>query len=147
MLGPFIRTHFWLLQPIFDLPALGWIAFAVAAASLVFTWICWQQMGTSWRMGIDPAEKTSLIVTGPYAYIRHPIYALSSMLMLATVAADPAPLMLIVAIAHLVLLQFEARREEHHLVGVHGQRYLEYCAKVGRFIPRRRVSAQPRMDR
>jgi protein-S-isoprenylcysteine O-methyltransferase Ste14 len=98
--------------------------------------MCWNRMGKSWRMGIDPAEKTSLIVTGAYAHVRHPIYALSSALMLATVAADPAPLLMLVAAAHLLLLQLEARREERHLARVHGQPYLDYCATVGRFFPR-----------
>ena len=31
-------------------------------------------MGRSWRMGIDPAEKTSLVTRGPYRWMRHPIY-------------------------------------------------------------------------
>jgi protein-S-isoprenylcysteine O-methyltransferase Ste14 len=136
--GPFVQVRFWLLQPLFNLPGLGWVGLVVAAGSLIFTWICWRQMGSSWRMGIDPAEKTSLIVTGPYAYIRHPIYALSSALMLATVAADPAPLMFGVAFVHLVLLQLEARCEEQYLARVHGQPYLDYCGKVGRFVPCRR---------
>jgi len=142
LVGPFVQVRFWLLWPLFELPGLGWIAFAFAAGSLIFTWICWKQMGSSWRMGIDPAEKTSLIVTGPYAYIRHPIYALSSALMLATAAADPAPLMLAVAVVHLLLLQFEARREEQYLARVHGQPYLDYCEKVGRFVPCRRFVPQ-----
>ncbi len=144
LISPFIQTRAWILQPIFQLPGLGWIAFAIAALSLIFTWICWNQMGSSWRMGIDPAEKTSLIVTGPYAYLRHPIYALSSALMLATVAADPAPLMIAVAIVHVVLLQFEARREEQYLARVHGQPYLDYCRQVGRFIPYGRFVSQSR---
>ncbi|HEX4055179.1 MAG TPA: isoprenylcysteine carboxylmethyltransferase family protein [Tepidisphaeraceae bacterium] len=147
LLGPFLQTRSRLLQPIFNLPLVSWIAFAVALTSLILTWICWKQMGKSWRMGINPAEKTSLIVTGPYAYIRHPIYALSSLLMLSTLVADPVPLMFIVAIVHLILLQLEAHREEQHLARVHGQPYLDYCATVGRFCPRRRfqsASTRPR---
>ena len=93
-------------------------------------------MGKSWRIGIDPAEKNPLIVTGPFARVRHPIYALSSILMLATAAADPAPLMLAVAAIHLSLLQLEARREENHLSRVHGPLYIDYCRATGRFLPR-----------
>jgi protein-S-isoprenylcysteine O-methyltransferase Ste14 len=143
LLGPAINGRVWLVRPIYDLPIVGWIAAAVALACLVFTWMCWKRMGKSWRMGIDPAEKTLLIVTGPYAHVRHPIYALSSALMLATVVADPVPLLMVVAVAHLVLLQLEARREERHLAHVHGQPYLDYCATTGRFVPRPRL-AQPK---
>ena len=66
-------------------PFSQWVGAAVAFAALGATLVCWKRMGTSWRMGIDPGEKTRLIVAGPYAYVRHPIYALSSLLMLATV--------------------------------------------------------------
>ena len=93
-------------------------------------------MGKSWRMGIDPHEKTRLIVSGPYAYVRHPIYALSSVLMVASFVAVPTIPMLIVAIVHCGLLQWEARREERYLLSVHGQAYQDYLAHVGRFIPK-----------
>ncbi len=77
----------WVMRPLIASPALSWSALAVAVVAFVLTLICWKKMGTSWRMGIDPGEKNPLIVTGPFAYVRHPIYALSSVLMLATAAA------------------------------------------------------------
>ena len=74
-------------------------AVVVAAAAFAATWVCWSKMGTSWRMGIDPNERTQLVFTGPYAYVRHPIYALSSLLMICTMAAVPSPLMMLVGVA------------------------------------------------
>jgi protein-S-isoprenylcysteine O-methyltransferase Ste14 len=133
---PFMQSRLWILRPLYDLPVLQWAGFCVAGIAFALTWICWKKMGKSWRMGIDPNETTSLIVTGPYAYIRHPIYALSSVLMLATVAAEPVPILIAVAVVHLIFLQLEARREERHQARVHGQMYLDYCAKTGGFIPR-----------
>jgi protein-S-isoprenylcysteine O-methyltransferase Ste14 len=56
--------------------------------------------------------------------------------MLATVAAQPSPLMIAVAVVHLILLQLEARREERYLLNIHGPAYGEYCARVGRFLPK-----------
>jgi protein-S-isoprenylcysteine O-methyltransferase Ste14 len=93
-------------------------------------------MGKSWRMGIDPGERTQLVFTGAYAYVRHPIYALSSLLMLASVAAVPAPLMIVVAVIHLCFLQWEARREERYLEQLHGADYASYLQHVGRFFPK-----------
>ena len=69
------------------------IGVVITAAALAATLVCWKRMGRDWRMGIDPAERTRLIVTGPYAYVRHPIYALSQLMMLGTVIAVPAPAM------------------------------------------------------
>ena len=124
------------LRRLYHEPASEWLGVALAAAALGATLVCWKRMGKSWRMGIDPNEKTRLVVTGPYAYVRHPIYALSSVLMLATVAVVPAPAMILVAAVHLLFLQWEARREERHLVSVHGPEYAAYMKRVGRFAPR-----------
>ncbi len=124
------------LQALYANHLLGWSAFALAAVAFAATWVCWTKMGTSWRMGIDPTERTELVFNGPYACVRHPIYALSSLLMLTTVAAVPSPLIVLVAILHLLLLQWEARREERHLSALHGPAYVNYIARVGRFLPR-----------
>ncbi len=124
------------LVPIYDIPAISWLALFVAALAMWGTLICWRRMGKSWRMGIDPAEKTQLVFTGAYAYVRHPIYALSSLLMVASVVTVPAPVMIAAAIIHLCFLQWEARREERYLVQLHGADYTAYLLHVGRFIPR-----------
>jgi protein-S-isoprenylcysteine O-methyltransferase Ste14 len=144
----------WILQPLavasgimrarFFHPILGVIGVLIALFALLATMICWKRMGTSWRMGIDPGEKTQLICTGPYAYVRHPIYALSSLLMLASVIAVPKPLMIVVGLIHLIFLQWEARREEKYLLQTHGEEYGQYLRHVGRFCPRSLSPYQPR---
>lgn len=128
-------AHAW-LRPLFLSPALQRTAAGIAVVCLVLTWICWKKMGKSWRMGINPKEKTQLIITGPYAYVRHPIYALSTVLMLATMVAAPAPLLLLCGVIHLLFLQWESRREERYLVSVHGEIYDRYRRAVGGFVPR-----------
>ncbi len=112
-----------------------WIALVIAAAAFAATLVCWKRMGKSWRMGIDPGEKTQLVLSGPYAYVRHPIYGLSSLLMLCSVVIVPSIAMVIVGLLHLLLLQWEARREERYLIKVHGQVYADYAAHTGRFFP------------
>lgn len=124
------------LANLYHQPVVQFAGVAVAAAAFGLTLICWKRMGKSWRMGIDPNEKTQLIVSGPYAYVRHPIYALSSAMMLGSIAAVPTPLMLVLGVIHLAFLQWEAHREEQHLLRVHGEVYGRYLASVGRMIPR-----------
>ena len=131
----FVRGPAW-LRPLWSWPLIAWVAVAMAVAAFAATWVCWKKMGTAWRMGIDPADKTQLVCTGPYAFVRHPIYALSSLLMLLTMVIWPSPAMLAVGVVHLLLLQWEAQREERHLLDVHGQEYREYRRRTGRFVPR-----------
>src|SRR5882757_7033901 len=128
-------------QPRFARPLIGfhtvtWIAMVVALLAFVATLVCWKKMGKSWRMGIDPNETTELVVQGPYAYVRHPIYTLSIILMLCTMLILPSPIMLAAGSLHIIFLIWEATREERYLTHVHGEPYALYCSRVGRFIPR-----------
>ena len=127
----------WPWRPLHYDPRIAWLALLLVLVCFAATWICWKRMGSRWRMGIDPAEKTVLIATGPFAYVRHPIYALSQVMMLATVAAIPSPLMIASATMHLILLQWESRREEAHLLRVQPEQYARYQSQVGRFLPKR----------
>jgi protein-S-isoprenylcysteine O-methyltransferase Ste14 len=117
-------------------PWLGWAAAVAALLCLLATIVCWNRMGSSWRMGIDPNDKTRLVFGGPYAFVRHPIYGLSSLMMLATMAAVPSALMIAAGVVHVLLLQWEARREEQYLIAVHGDEYRRYALHTGRFFPR-----------
>lgn len=124
------------LQPLWQSPRVAWPAAAVVAAGFAATRACWRRMGAAWRMGIDPTEATPLVATGPFAYVRHPIYALSVAMMAATAAALPSPVMLAAAAAHVALLLWESQREERYMLRVHRDAYARYRTKVGRFVPR-----------
>ena len=126
------------LRPVYGSAWIAWPAAACAGLCFWASRACWKAMGKHWRMGIDPNEQNALVVAGPYAYVRHPIYALSQAMMVMTMVAIPSPLFIAAGFAHVLLLQWEARREESHLRGLHGPKYDEYCAGVGRFIPRLR---------
>jgi protein-S-isoprenylcysteine O-methyltransferase Ste14 len=114
----------------------GFVGAAVCLGATIATFSCWRAMGRSWRIGIDPEEKTQLIFTGPFRIVRHPIYTLSILLVLGTLATTPTLLMLVIAVVHIACLQFEAHREEIYLLGNHGQVYADYMKRVGRFFPR-----------
>jgi protein-S-isoprenylcysteine O-methyltransferase Ste14 len=111
-------------------------AILLAVLCTVFTFICWRRMGRSWRIGIDPGEKLAIVSTGPYRYVRHPIYALRMVINICAFVMAPTPLVLAAAGIDFVLLQIEARREERYMESKHGAEYAKYKNSVGRFIPR-----------
>lgn len=131
----------WPIRPFWHVPPLAWTAVGIATVAMYLTLICWRKMGRDWRMGIDPAEQNTLIVNGPYELVRHPIYALQCTLAIVSFVAVPVPLMAIVAAVQVILLQWEARREERHMLKVHPALYGSYMRQVGRFIPRGRYHA------
>ena len=111
-------------------------AAALGVACLLLSIWSWRSMGRHWRMAVDTAEATKLIQAGPFAFVRHPIYALSMALMLCTLIAAPTPAILAIAVVHIALMQLKARSEEAFLFQQHGAQYAEYCARVPRFLPR-----------
>ena len=117
--------------------ALRWIAAIVAVTSLGATIKCWRRMGSNWRMDVGVETKAPLITDSLFAYVRHPIYAFSILLMLCTVAIVPTLPMFVIAAVHMVLMNLKARNEERHLLAVHGDAYARYLRASGRFLPRR----------
>lgn len=133
------------LRPLYEPRLAGWACMAVVVGGFVVTRWCWSRMGKSWRMGIDPGEKTELVFDGLFGYVRHPIYALSAMMMAATMVALPTFLMWVAGTVHIGLLLWESAREERHLVAAHGAAYEEYRRRVGRILPRSVRAYAPRV--
>jgi protein-S-isoprenylcysteine O-methyltransferase Ste14 len=126
---------------------LRWIAAIVAVLALAGTVKCWRRMGKDWRMDVSLERKTDLITDGLFARVRHPIYALSILLVLCSTAVVPTAPMLVIAALNVALLSIKARNEERHLVGVHGDAYARYLRRTGRFVPRRAAPTRAPSER
>ncbi len=117
---------------------LRWLAAGAAVLCLRYSIRSWRRMGRNWRMAVTPGAPTELVTTGPFASVRHPIYALSIGLMLCTLAVVPTLPVLCIAAVHIVLMLVKVHNEERYLHGVHGAAYADYCRHTGRFVPRLR---------
>ncbi len=112
------------------------IAAATAVAALYGSIRSWRQMGRHWTMAVTHDETGTLLTGGMFSRIRHPIYALSIALMLATLVVLPTWPMLVLTVIHVVLMSIKARNEEHFLLAAHGENYARYYRSTGRFVPR-----------
>jgi protein-S-isoprenylcysteine O-methyltransferase Ste14 len=126
------------LDPIDALDATaGHVAGAVlAGGGIVATLVAQFAMGDSWRVGVDPGERTELVTDGPFSLVRNPIFA--AMIPFFAGIALLAPNALTIGGVVLLVLSLELQIrfvEEPHLSRVHGQRYDDYAARVGRFLP------------
>jgi len=134
------QASWWIRLPDFaaDSPALlviRGIAALIAVLCLGLSTWCWRHMGTDWRMGVEPNPDQRLIVDGPFSRVRHPIYALSIILMTCSLVILPSPVMIVIAVVHITLMHLKARNEERFLLEKHGPSYAEYCMRTGRFLP------------
>jgi protein-S-isoprenylcysteine O-methyltransferase Ste14 len=141
-----VRRNAWLHTAAFALtdPAyagLRWLAAAIALLCLLLTAWCWARMDANWSMAVSEAQRGELIVDGLFARVRHPIYALSVMLMLCSAVIVATVPMLVLAVVHVVLMHLKARNEERHMLKMHGDAYAAYLRRTGRFVPR--LGARP----
>jgi protein-S-isoprenylcysteine O-methyltransferase Ste14 len=121
---------------------LRFAAAGVGVLCYLATLSCWLLMGRNWTMAIDPSQKTELITSGLFRWVRHPIYTLSILLMICTALVAPTIPMVLVAVLHITVMNLKAKNEERHLTQRHGLTYGDYCNRVGRFVPRLRILAR-----
>lgn len=133
---------FWIVLPwyaaFYNTPTnyqLAWLGALCSIVALTLTVFCWYHMGTSWRIGIDPKEKNKLVTDGPFKHIRHPIYALSMLLMLGCFLSVQTKLMFIIFCTHWIMFTLETYREENYLSKIYGATYEAYVKKTNRFLP------------
>jgi protein-S-isoprenylcysteine O-methyltransferase Ste14 len=119
---------------------LGWVVGLGGLAAMVggvALMACAQlTMGPSWRVGVDRAVATDLVVTGPFRVVRNPIY--TSMLIAAGGAVLLTPTAAVAAgwILGLLFIEWQVRVvEEPFLLQRHGGRYATWSMNAGRFVP------------
>ncbi|MCH5374001.1 MAG: isoprenylcysteine carboxylmethyltransferase family protein, partial [Planctomycetes bacterium] len=113
-----------------------------AVLSFATTVRCWLAMGSNWSMAVNPKKPTRLLTEGVYSVVRHPIYALSLLLMLCTMLVVANLPMLLVGAIHITMLVGKAASEERYLLGLHGEAYAQYCRMTNRFLPCRWPASQ-----
>lgn len=142
----------WIFQPLFTgtnnalpgleihpacLHPLGLIGgIALTVAGYAATLWCYVTMGNAWRIGINRKEKNELVTAGPYRWIRHPIYAFQTVMLLGAVLLLPTICSVVVVVLHLMFVLIKAKDEEAYLLTVHGDGYRNFMAKTGRLLPK-----------
>jgi protein-S-isoprenylcysteine O-methyltransferase Ste14 len=115
---------------------VGATGVAVAIASIALVALAQLQMGASWRIGVDPTERTELVTGGIYRRIRNPIYTGMVAFTIGQALMLPTPWAAAAVVAMTVGVQVQVRRvEEPYLVTVHGDRFVEWARRSGRFVP------------
>ena len=125
----------------FALPSwLRWIGAGItAAALLLLAWVQWS-LGKNFNTTLHLREGHTLVISGPYRWVRHPMYTALFLLgvgfLLLTAnwfVGGP----LIVALP--VLVAMRVSDEEAMMIEQFGNEYQGYMRRTGRFLPRLRA--------
>ena len=130
-------------------PALGaldhrfvpgsWVAYwscaAVTAAGLLFTVWARVHLGRNWSGTVTVKEQHTLITSGPYAAVRHPIYTGLLIAILASALAVGNWRSLIGFLISCAALWRKLRLEESWMQQTFGDAYVAYKSRVRALIP------------
>lgn len=94
----------------------------------------WAQMHLHYRLRIRKA----LTRTGPYVYVRNPIYIGNTLMLLGlTVVSELLWFLPVMLLWCMALYSFVVRREEAHLEDKYGEPYRQFLRDVPRWMPHR----------
>jgi len=95
------------------------------------------QMGDAWRIGVDRHETTQLVMAGLFGHVRNPIFSGMLLATAGLLLMVPNVLSAVALGSSFLGIEIQVRCvEEPYLTRAHGNRYLLYARKVGRFFPR-----------
>jgi protein-S-isoprenylcysteine O-methyltransferase Ste14 len=106
---------------------------AIACGLLVWTFRC---LGTNLTDTVVTRRTHTLVLHGPYRWIRHPFYGSAALLTVAVSLIAANWFLLLTGVVTFCLLIVRTRIEEENLVARFGDSYRRYMAQTGRFLPR-----------
>ncbi|HEY1802566.1 MAG TPA: isoprenylcysteine carboxylmethyltransferase family protein [Terriglobales bacterium] len=127
------QGKFWLAQlPPWRL-ALS-ICFLVSAGAL--SWSGAQSLGRHWRVDAALNSDHQLVTSGPYRFVRHPIYASMFSILLGTGFMITSKWLFIAAVALFIAgTEIRVRIEESLLGSRFGDEFVSYRSRVAAYIP------------
>jgi protein-S-isoprenylcysteine O-methyltransferase Ste14 len=127
----------WLAWASVSLPAwMRWTGvglIAIACGLVIWTFRC---LGTNLTDTVVTRRTHTLVLHGPYRWIRHPFYASAALFTVAISLIAANWFLLLSGASVFGLLIIRTRIEEENLVARFGDSYRRYMTQTGRFLPR-----------
>ncbi len=115
-------------------PALGWFAAALVALGILFAVWARFHLGRNWSGAPAVKEKPELVTSGPYRFVRHPIYAGIVLAAFGTALTGTPFGIYIFVIASVIFLP-RMNKEEKIMFELFPNEYPAYRARTKRLIP------------
>jgi protein-S-isoprenylcysteine O-methyltransferase Ste14 len=133
----YLATHIPRLADYPFSPVQGYLGIAAYLSALWLFYRTHHDLGANWSVSLDLRERHTLVTTGVYAFVRHPMYAafwllaLAQALMVPNWVAGPAGF-----VGFGILFFGRVRREEGMMIEAFGDEYRSYMRRTARVIPR-----------
>lgn len=115
--------------------AIEWLGVAITAAGIGFAIWARVWIGRNWSGRVTIKEQHELIQSGPYAFVRHPIYSGFLLAILGTAIVHGELCGLLALPVAAVGWTLKLRMEEAFMMQQFGQAYLDYKRRVKALVP------------
>lgn len=118
----------------FEYPLLQKIGWGLLILSLILVWIAQNQMGKSWRIGIDEKNKTKLVTSGIFGISRNPIFMGIIIANIGLFLVIPNAFTMLVLSISIISINTQVRLEEKFLEKEFRDDFIHYRNKVRRWL-------------
>jgi protein-S-isoprenylcysteine O-methyltransferase Ste14 len=133
----FALLWMWVRPADYRKPAWELVAsIALGAPSVALAWSATRRLGKHWRYQAALRADHELIRTGPYAWIRHPIYTSMLGMVLATgFCWTWWPMFVAAVVVFMAGTEMRVRAEDRLLAERFGETFAEYRKRVPAYVP------------
>ena len=123
---------------------MRWSGIAMVGATSVLLFWTLHSLGANLTDTVVTRRVHTLVIDGPYRWVRHPFYDAVALLLLGVSLVSANWFMLATGATVFTLLAVRARTEERMLVARFGSDYRNYMSRTNRFLPGVRSLLSPR---
>ena len=92
-------------------------------------------LGRNWSGYVTYKEGQTLVTTGPYRYVRHPIYTSMILMFIGTILYYGSLIISVIFVILAINFILRTGKEEEIMIKLFGERYKEYMKRTKRLIP------------
>ncbi len=121
-----------------SLPFPMWLRWAGMSLGIAcFPPLVWVQhtLGSHWSTHLKLREDHKLITSGPYKWIRHPMYVVLFLFLISVGLVSASLLIAILNILLIIVFYKRVGKEEEMMMERFGDEYRAYMQRTGRFLP------------
>lgn len=132
----YILNPAWLPFAHVDLPEWArWLGIAMGVASVFLAYWIFSTLGMNVTPTVVTRQAHTLVTSGPYRWVRHPLYSMGAMAFLGfALVAENWGIALLGALCFFILA-LRTGKEEANLIQRFGDEYRAYMKRTGRFVP------------
>ncbi len=127
----------WVRWSFIDLPDwMRWTGLAIGVLCVGLIYWIFSNLGNNVTPTVITREKAQLVTSGPYRYVRHPLYSMGLINFIGFGMLAENWFIPLCMVIGFILLAIRADKEEEQLIEKFGDAYREYMKTTGRFFPK-----------